>query len=296
MDLRNALRGITCPTVTPFDDGSIDESALVDLLEHLHEGGIDGVFACGTTGEFPSLAPEERQRVVELSVDHADGPVVACAGATSVDETVAHVENAVSVGADAAALVPPYFTAANAPVGNQRFFEAVADATSIPLLLYNIPQCTGRRIEPETVAALAERGGFVGIKDSSGDLSYFQSVIRETPDDFLCLMGYDSLVVPALRMGADGGINALSNVVPGAFRELVDEAETGRGRELQADAIAPLFELCASYGFAQATKAGLVHRGVLSTDEVRPPLVPVDDARADEVGTAVEETLEVTGR
>ncbi|TYL36633.1 dihydrodipicolinate synthase family protein [Natronococcus pandeyae] len=296
MDLRNALRGITCPTVTPFDDGSIDESALVDLLEHLQEGGIDGIFACGTSGEFPSLAPEERRRVIELTVEHAEGPVVACAGATSVDETVAHVENAAAVGADAAALVPPYFTPANAPAGNRQFFEAVLEATSIPLLLYNIPQYTGQRIEPETVAAVAEHDRFVGIKDSSGDLSYFQSILRQTPDEFLCLMGYDSLVVPSLRMGGDGGINALSNVVPGTFQEMVEEAEADRGREIQADAIAPLFELCASHGFAQATKAGLVHRGVLSADDVRPPLVPVDDAGADEIGAAVEATLEVAGR
>ncbi|WP_306057876.1 dihydrodipicolinate synthase family protein [Natronococcus wangiae] len=296
MDLRNALRGVTCPTVTPFDDGSIDESALVDLLEHLREGGIDAIFACGTSGEFPSLGPDERRRVIELTVDHADGPVVACAGATSVDETVGHVEAADAAGADVAALLPPYFTPANKPAGNRQFFEAVLEATSIPLLLYNIPQYTGRRIEPETVAAVAEHDRFVGVKDSSGDLSYFQSLVRETPDEFLCLMGYDSLLVPSIRMGGDGGINALSNVAPGTFRETFEEAETARGTELQSEAIAPLFETCTTYGFAQATKSGLVHRGVLSSDEVRPPLVAVDDAGADEIGTAVAETLAVAER
>ncbi|MFU8868581.1 dihydrodipicolinate synthase family protein [Natronococcus sp.] len=296
MDLHDALSGITCPTVTPFDDGEIDEAALVDLLAHLREGGIDGVFACGTSGEFPSLGPEERRRVIELTVDHADGPVIACSGATSVHEAVTHVDNAADAGADAAALVPPYFTPANAPVGNERFFERVAAETTLPIVLYNIPQYTGQRIEPETVAALAERDEFVGIKDSSGDLTYFQSLVRETPEEFLCLMGYDSLLVPSIRLGGDGGINALSNVVPRTFREAVDAAETDRGQELQAEAIAPLFETCASHGFAQATKMGLVHRDVIPTDEVRPPLVATDDAATDEIRTVLEETLAVAER
>ncbi|MDG5818987.1 dihydrodipicolinate synthase family protein [Natronococcus sp. A-GB7] len=296
MDLHDALSGITCPTVTPFDGGEIDEAALLDLLAHLREGGIDSVFACGTSGEFPSLGPEERRRVIELTVDHADGPVIACAGATSVDEAVTHVGNAADAGADAAALVPPYFTPANAPSGNERFFERVAEETTLPIVLYNIPQYTGQRIEPETVAALAEREAFVGIKDSSGDLTYFQSLVRETPAEFLCLMGYDSLLVPSIRLGGDGGINALSNVVPRTFSETVDAAETDRGQELQSEAIAPLFETCASHGFAQATKTGLVQRDVLPSDEVRPPLVSTDEAAADEIRTALERALTVAER
>jgi 4-hydroxy-tetrahydrodipicolinate synthase len=296
MSLRNALRGATCPTVTPFADGSIDEPALIDLLAHLREGGVDDVFACGTSGEFPSLGPEERRRVVELTVDHADGAVVACAGATSVDETVTHVEHAADAGADAAALVAPYFTPANAPVGNQRFFEAVLEDTSLPIVLYNIPQCTSRRIEPETVAALAAHDRVVGIKDSSGDLSYFQTLVRETPEEFVCLMGYDSLLVPSIRLGGDGGINALSNVVPRTFRALVDDPETARAQEIQSEAIAPLFETCAEYGFAQATKAGLVHRGVLDSDEVRAPLISADDRAVTEIGTTLDRTLSAVER
>jgi 4-hydroxy-tetrahydrodipicolinate synthase len=296
MALRNALRGISCPTVTPFDDGSIDESALIDLLTHLREGGVDNVFACGTTGEFPSLGPEERRRGVELTVDHADGAVVACAGATSVEETVAHVEHAADASADAAALVPPYFTPANAPVGDQRFFEAVLEATSLPIVLYNIPQCTGQRIDPETVVALAEDARVVGIKDSSGDLSYFQTLVRETPEEFLCLMGYDSLLVPSMRLGGDGGINALSNVVPRTFREMVDDPETARAQAIQSEAVAPLFEACAEHGFAQATKAGLVHRGVLDSDEVRPPLVSADGEAIAEIETTLDRTLSAVER
>ncbi|MFD1565717.1 4-hydroxy-tetrahydrodipicolinate synthase [Haloarchaeobius amylolyticus] len=296
MALRDTLRGITCPMVTPFDDRSIDEAALTDLLAHLQEGGIDAVFPCGTTGEFPSLTVDEHRRVVEVTVDHAEVPVVAGAAATNIDETVAAIDRAAAAGADAAAIVAPYFTTANAPEGNQQFFEAVLDEASLPVLLYNIPQCTGQRIEPETVAAVAERDGAVGIKDSSGDLEYFLSVLEGTPDDFLCLQGYDALLVPALRMGADGGINALSNVVPEVLHEAFERAEEDRGRQLQRDAIAPLFEACTTYDFAPATKTALAERDVIPSDEVRPPLVAVDDDGRETIGDALEDALAVADR
>lgn len=294
MALRDSLRGITCPMVTPFDDGSIDEAALIDVLGHLQDGGIDAVFPCGTTGEYPSLTADEHRRVVETIADDADVPVIAGAGATSVGETVAAIERAADAGADVAAIVAPYFTTANAPEGNRRFFEAVLAESSLPVLLYNIPQCTGQRIEPDTVAAVAKRDGVVGIKDSSGDLEYFCSVLEGTPDDFLCLQGYDALLVPALRMGADGGINALSNVVPEVLREAFERAEDDRGRQLQRDAIAPLFEACTTYDFAPATKTALAERNVVPSDEVRPPLVAVDDAGTETIGDALETALAVT--
>jgi len=294
MALRDALQGITCPMVTPFDDGSVDESALVDVLAHHQDGGIDAVFPCGTTGEYPSLTADEHRHVVETTVAHAEVPVIAGAGATSVGETVTAIDRAANAGADAAAIVAPYFTTANAPAGNQRFFEAIIDETSLPVLLYNIPQCTGQRIEPETVAAIAAHDDVVGIKDSSGDLEYFLSVLEGTPDEFLCLQGYDALLVPALRMGADGGINALSNVVPEVLREAFDRADDERGRELQRDAIAPLFDACTTHDFAPATKTALVERGVIPSDEVRPPLVAVDDAGRETIGDALESALAVT--
>jgi 4-hydroxy-tetrahydrodipicolinate synthase len=296
MDIRNALRGITAPTVTPFDDGSIDDAAVADLLAHLHEGGIDAVFPCGTTGEFPALTADEQRHVIETTVEHAEVPVVAGAAATSVADTIAAIDRAADAGADAAAIVAPYFTTANAPAGNEQFFEAVLANASLPVLLYNIPQCTGQRIEPETVAAVADHERAIGIKDSSGDLEYFLSVLGRTPDEFLCLQGYDALLVPALRMGADGGINALSNVVPEVLREAFERADDERGRELQRDAVSPLFEACTTHDFAPATKTALREREVIPSDEVRPPLVGVDDAGTESIGDALESALAVGER
>jgi len=294
MDVHTALQGITPPLVTPFNNGSIDERALVDLVDHVEAGGVDVVFPCGTTGEFPALSTAERRAVIERTVAHADVPVLAGAGATSVAETIDAVETAAAVGADAAAIVVPYFSTATDQIGNQRFFEAVLDSVSLPILLYNIPQCTGQRIELATIEAIADHEQVVGIKDSSGDLSYFLSVMERTPDDFLCLQGYDAILVPSLRMGADGGVNALSNVIPERFREIADQPDSDRARDLQAEAIAPLFSACATHDFAPATKAALVERDVLPSADVRPPLVAVDDTES--IADAVDRALTAADR
>jgi 4-hydroxy-tetrahydrodipicolinate synthase len=294
MDLRSTLRGVTTPLVTPFDGEEIDEAALEGLIDHVQDGGVDAVFPCGTTGEFPSMTPAEQRRVTEFTVEAADVPVIAGAARTSVEETVEAIDAAADAGADAVAIVPPYFIAANAPEGNRRVFESVLDRASLPVLLYNIPQCTGGRIEPETVAAVADHDRALGLKDSSGDLEYFSAVLRETPEEFLCLQGYDALLVASMRMGGDGGVNALSNAVPEVFREAVDRVDDERGRELQLEAIAPLFEACTDYGFAPAAKSGLVHRGVIPTDDVRPPLVPAPDDAP--IGDQVDRTLAVADR
>ncbi len=282
---------LTCPIVTPFDsEGVVDDDALRNLIDHV-EGDVDGVFPCGTTGEFASLSPAERRDVIEVTAEHASVPVVAGAGATSVAGTVEAVGMAADAGADAAVVVPPYFHTANAPAGNQRFFERVADRSTLPLLLYNIPQCTGARIEPETVAAVADHDRIVGLKDSSGDLSYLLSVQSRVPGEFSLLQGYDALLVPALRMGIDGGVNALSNALPAVFGEAVEHATEERGAVVQREAITPVFEACLEYGFAPAAKAALVSRGVVGSDAVRPPLVPIEDPGP--VESAVERALAV---
>ncbi len=284
MTLRDVLEGITTPLVTPFDPetGDIDEQALENLVEHLLENGIDGLFPCGTTGEFASLEPTERRRVHEAVVEHADGevPVLAGAAATTVEEAVDYADHAAEIGADVAVVTEPYFHGPTDPDGNRQFFEGVADRSPLPVLLYNIPPCTGGSIALETLETVADHENVIGIKDSSGDLEYLLSVMRRTPEEFVVLQGYDALLVPALRMGADGGLNAGSNVAPAKYTELYDSFDDERGTEIQ-DAIEPLFESCATYGFAPATKTALEYRGLVSSAAVRPPLVPVsEDGRA----------------
>lgn len=319
VSVADALRGVTPPLVTPFDGaGEIDEAGLEAVVDWTIDGGVDALFPCGTTGEFASLCSEERRRVIEIVVDRADGtetPVVAGAGATNVEETIEYIEEAAAIGADAAVVVPPYFHTANDRAGNEAFFEAVADRAPIPLFLYNIPSCTGRAIDPETVGSLAEREEVIGIKDSSGDFGYLLRLLRETPEPFVVLQGFDNLLYPSLRVGADGGINALANALPGVYRELYDLTASGTVTESGsvptdpavghdapldrassiAEAIAALFERCAEVGFAPATKAALVASGVLEDDRVRPPLVPADGSERAAIGSLLEDARSSAG-
>ncbi|MGM0604426.1 MAG: dihydrodipicolinate synthase family protein [Halobacteriota archaeon] len=295
MSLRDQLRGVTPPIVTPFDaDGHVDDASLADLLEFVVDGGVGAVFPCGTTGEFASLTADERRQTIEVSVEHAgEVPVLAGVAATNVTEAIANADDAAAAGADAAVLTAPYFHTANAPAGDTAFFEAFAAETPLPFLLYNIPSCTGAAIDPDTVASIADHELCLGIKDSSGDFGYFMRILRETPEDFLVLQGFDSLLLPSLRVGADGGINALSNVVPGVMAELVERADADRASTLQHEAVSPLFEHCLNVGFAPAAKAALTHRGVIPDDAVRPPLVSADDAATAEIGALVDAALSV---
>lgn len=294
MSPEDALEGVAPALVTPFEDGTVDESALTAVVDHALAGGVDALVPCGTTGEFASLGPAERRRVVEVTVDAAgDVPVLAGASGTSVTETVAAIEDAAAVGADAALVLPPYYHTGREPAGNRRFFEAVLERTTLPVVLYNIPAYTGEPVAVETVVALADHDRVLGIKDSSGDMAYLLSLVRETPAGFRCLQGYDALLVPALRMGVDGGINALANVLPAVYAELLETAGSPRGRRLGAEAVVPLFEACSEYGFAPATKAALEHRGVIPDDGVRPPLSRVPPAGRERIGEAVDRALEV---
>lgn len=288
-----SFNGVLCPIVTPFEGGEVDEETLSSLAEFILDGGVDGLFPCGTTGEFASLAPEQRERVIGTVTEAAgDAPVIAGAAETSVPETLRRIEEAESAGADAAAIVGPYFHTANGPGGTRRFFEAIAEESALPLYLYNIPMCVGDGIDAETVGTLAEHDAVRGMKDTSGDLSYFLSVDRHTPEEFVLMQGFDTLLVPALRMGANGGVHALGNVIPEVFAELFEHADEERGAELQREAIAPLFEFCVEHGFAPATKAALVHRDVIPSDEVKPPLVELDEEAKDAIGDAVDRALD----
>lgn len=292
--LDGSFTGVLCPIVTPLDGGEVDEESLASLTEFILDGGVDGLFPCGTTGEFASLAPEQRSRVIGAVAEAAgDAPVIAGAAGTSVPETLQRIEEAEAAGANAAAIVGPYFHTANDPAGTERFFEEIADESALPLYLYNIPMYVGDGIDAETVGALAEHDAVRGMKDTSGDLSYFLSVDRQTPEEFVLFQGFDTLLVPALRMGSNGGVHALGNVIPEVFAELVETADDERGGELQREAIAPLFELCVEYGFAPATKAALVHRDVIPSDEVKPPLVSLDEEAKAEIGEAVDRALSV---
>lgn len=287
-------KGVLCPIVSPFREGDVDEEALSNVTEFILDGGVDGLFPCGSTGEFASLTAEQRQQVIRtVSRNAGDAPVVAAAAGTSVPETLARIEDANEAGANAAAVVAPYFHSANQAEGTLHFFQTIADQATLPLFLYNIPMHVGTGIDAQIVETLAEHDSVRGMKDTSGDFSYFLRVDRLTPEDFLLFQGLDTLLVPSLRVGARGGVHALANVIPEVFAEIVEHANNDRGMYLQQEAVAPLLELCLEYGIAPATKAALVHQDVISTDEVKVPLVTLDEESKTEICDAVDHARSV---
>jgi 4-hydroxy-tetrahydrodipicolinate synthase len=278
---------VGCPMVTPFDaDGRLDTASLRSLVDHLVDGGVDRLVPCGTTGEFASLTDEEHRTVVETTVDAADGraTVMAGVGGTAVADVRDRIAAAAEAGADSALVVAPYYGGQADPDGNEQFFDAVAAGADLPLYLYNIPGAAGQSIAVETVESLAERGRYDGIKDSSGDLTFFDELLARTPETFDVLQGWDAQYVPSLLMGGDGGISAGTHLRPGAFvraGDAVADDDVAVARAEQFDAIDPVFRPCMDDGFAPVCKALLAERGVVETDTVRPPLVPVpgDDRR-----------------
>ncbi|GAB6878717.1 hypothetical protein JCM17823_09910 [Halorubrum gandharaense] len=261
------------------------------------------MFPNGTTGECASLTAAEREAVVKTTVANAgDRPVLAGIIDTALPDVVEHAERAASAGADAAVVTPPYFHAENRAGGNLAFLERVADESPLPVFVYDIPSCTGNPLAAADAVALADHPNVVGMKDSSGEFTDFCRVLRNTPDDFVVLQGFDALLLPSLRMGADGGVHALANAVPDAFDAMfraaaadAGEVESGASDAARADrihdAISELFDACLDVGFAPATKAALVERGVLDHATVRPPLQAAD---ADAVSEALAGVLAVT--
>src|SRR6266700_2557925 len=201
------LRGCGTALVTPFhQDGSLDESALRNLVSWQIESGIDFLVPCGTTGETPTLSHDEWLRVIDLTIEVAAGRVPIVAGATSnstYDAVAKAKEAADRPGVDAILTASPYY---NKPTqeGQYQHFKAIAEAVNKPVILYNVPSRTGTNLEPVTVARLAEVPNIAGIKEASGNLSQIAEICNAAPAHFSVLSGDDALTLPVVALGGVG--------------------------------------------------------------------------------------------
>ncbi|TKX73497.1 dihydrodipicolinate synthase family protein [Halorubrum sp. GN11_10-6_MGM] len=290
---------VSPPIVTPFDgDGDVDTDTLASHVDALVEAGLDGMVPCGTTGEFASLTDAERRTVVETTVEAADGrvPVIAGAADTTVSGVLDRLRAADAAGADAGLVTLPYYHNSTAPAGQRAFLDAVADNAPLPIYLYDIPSTVGEPIDPDVLAAVAERDSVVGLKDTSADVSAVDTAVDRTPDDFTVFQGVDALLYPSASLGVDGGIHALSQVVPEVFvalGEAIREGDDERALTLHRRAVAPLFDRCGDHGFAPATKVAAAHRGYISDPRVRPPLTLPDEAAREAIRADVDAALDV---
>lgn len=230
--------------VTPFRDGEVDEAGLRALVEFQIGGGISGLVPCGTTGESATMTIAEHNRVIDIVIEQAAGrvPVIAGTGSNDTRCAVDHTIHAAGAGASAALVVVPYY---NKPTqeGMYRHFAAVAEATDLPIILYNVPGRTGVNLLPETVLRLAELPTVVGIKEASGNLDQVSQIAISAPGGFSILSGDDSLTLPIVSVGGHGVISVVSNIVPGAVAELTGAALAGDFAAARA-MHARLFDLC----------------------------------------------------
>jgi 4-hydroxy-tetrahydrodipicolinate synthase len=229
-------KGVMPAIVTPFkkEDESIDERNLRNLVNHLIDEGVTGLVPCGTTGEFVNMTLEERLKVIEIVVDETKGrvPVIAGTGETGTKMVIESTNAADDLGADAAIIVTPYYLKPGAK-GLYDHYYTIAENTDIPLVLYNIPPCTGVNLPWTVVEDLADIENIVAIKDSSGDYKYFSALLEKVSDKISVLIGWDENVLAALAGGAAGMILASANVIPKIWLELYDHVQNNRLNEAQ---------------------------------------------------------------
>ena len=231
--------GIMPALVTPFtyDQKGIDEEKLRLIVNRCIEQGVHGVVPCGTTGEFTSLTTEERKRVIKIVVDEANGkvPVIAGTGASSTQQALELTKFAKDAGVQAALVVTPYYLKVS-DRGIFDHFSTIASTIDLPIILYNIPQCTGVPLPWQVVEDLAQFPNVVGLKDSSGQLNLTMTVLEKTRGKISVLCGNDELVLPALAAGCSGAILASANIIPDIWIQIYNHVKSGNlqaARELQ---------------------------------------------------------------
>jgi 4-hydroxy-tetrahydrodipicolinate synthase len=225
--MRTKFTGLGTALVTPFTkSGEMDEKAVRRLGRRQIDNGTHFLVPVGTTGENPTLEVAERLRMVEILVDEAKGqvPVLAGCGGYNTKEIVHLAKEMQKAGADGLLSVTPYY---NKPTqeGIVQHFKAIADATPLPIVLYNIAGRTGVNIETPTVARLAQVPNIIGVKEASGSLSQMCDVLRTVPSDFIVLSGDDALTLPLMAVGGRGVISVVSNQIPKEMSQMVEAAE-----------------------------------------------------------------------
>jgi 4-hydroxy-tetrahydrodipicolinate synthase len=279
------FKGVITALVTPLRNDRLDEEALRRLVDDQIRAGIDGLVPVGTTGESPTLGNDEHIRVVEIVVQEAKKrvPVIAGTGANSTREAIELTAAAKAVGADGTLQVTPYY---NKPTqdGLFRHFKAVADATAMPMVVYNVPGRTGCDLLPETIARLCELPAMVGVKEATGNMQRASQIIARVGDRLTLLSGDDATVLPFYAVGGQGCISVVSNVAPAEMAAMWDAAVAGnwgKARELHFR-LFPLSEGLFIEANPIPVKAALAMMGKIA-DEIRPPLYAMAGANRDKV-------------
>ena len=289
------LQGSIVALVTPMRaDGSIDWEAHERLVQWHVESGTAGVVPMGTTGESATLNTQEHLEVISRTIELANGriSVVAGTGSNSTEETLHQTKEAESLGADACLLVTPYY---NRPTqeGLYAHFKKVAETTSVPLVLYNVPSRTGCDLLPETIGRLSSIEGIVGIKEASGKIERVSKIRSVSAGDFFILSGEDALTLEMMNNGAVGTISVTANVLPKAMAEFCDSFLSGnikRATDID-EVLQSVHEILFIESNPTPAKWALHQMGIIQ-EGIRMPLLPLSSRYRSELKKRVDDAIE----
>lgn len=271
------IRGTGVALVTPFKgDGSVDFNSLKNLIKHVSDNGCEYLVVLGTTGETATLSKNEKKEILEFvkANNSKNLPIVYGIGGNNTAETIEELKSTNLDGIKAILSVSPYYNKPSQE-GLFRHYTALADASPIPVILYNVPSRTGMNMQAKTVIRLSAHNNIVGVKEASGDLVQCMEIQAGTPEDFMLIAGDDLLAVPMISIGGIGSIAVLANLYPSKFSEMIRLALKGNFKSstdllLQFTGINPLLY---AEGNPVGAKAALAILG-LTENNVRLPLAP----------------------
>ena len=276
--------GMATAIVTPMDAaGAVDFEALGRFIEFQIESGINAIVVMGTTGENATIEPEDQKEVIRFTVEKVAKrvPVIAGTGTNNTEHVLANTRAACDAGADAVLVVTPYYNKATQN-GLYKHFTMIADASEVPVILYNVPSRTGCALQPKTVARLAEHPNIVGLKEATGNMAQMVEIMHLCGDKIDVYSGEDALTVPMMAMGGKGTISVLSNVAPKESVAMTDACKAGDYKTAAAwqCRLLPLINALFSEVNPIPAKAAVSAMGY-GADFLRMPLTPMeDDTRA----------------
>jgi len=290
--MRQAFTGCGTALVTPFTrSGALDEAGVRRLARRQIDAGIHFLVPCGTTGETPTLTPDERLRIVEIIVDEANRqvPVLAGAGGYNTHEVIEAAQQMARAGADGILSVAPYYNKPT-PEGLYQHYKAIADALPVPVIVYNVPGRTGVNVDVGTITRLSSVPNIIGVKEASGNMTQMCEICRSVPPEFLVLSGDDALTLPVMAVGGRGIISVASNEIPGEMARMVELAESGdfAGARKMHNELLPLMQVNFVESSPIPVKAAMAMMGLL--DEIyRLPLVSPRPASRERIAQVLRE-------
>jgi len=231
-----AINGLYTAIVTPFKNGELDKSTFQSLLDKQSDAGVDGIVVCGSTGEAATTSNEEKVELWQWAVEHMQGktPIIAGTGNNDTRASIDLTRKAEAVGVQGALIVTPYYNKPT-PAGQVAHFRAIADSTSLPIVMYNVPARTATNMSAETQIEIAEAcKNVVATKEASANLEQIGQIVRNAPSHFQVIAGDDVLALPIIALGGKGVIAVISNYAPRKFGRLIREALVGSYASAQA--------------------------------------------------------------